>query len=746
MRRVHLLAFAFAAAAALVVVSPGSGPAEAAACPSSPIMWTAGDGDWSNGANWSTPAPPTAADNACIPAGVTVTINGNAEARELVSDGAITVPGGSSLALNDSSSVAAADHAGVLSVNAGDLTIDFTHLRDGATVHAEAGTTIAVNGTTTLTDGTISFTGAGATAVNGRLTADSPTTIQALGSEVWLGNCSRRCAGGSLYGETAGISLYGDFALPPNGGLFGVIDNYGTITAPPGGERSDDWHAIVGNFTNHGTFTWNSDISVGTADHLGNSSIVNNGTIEVLDDMRLVDFQLGGTFVNNGEITIAGGGRLSTEGFEATNSLSGIVTVDDGGVFLAGYSSRGGDYGSLTNAGHIVLGPEPASGFFPTLEVGTDFTHTATGTITFAIAGAAADTAHGTLGVGGAATLDGAIVAERVGDYDPPLGEVYPLVTYGSHTGDFGGLTGLDPWWTGNVGPLVTTVTRATPPDSSTAATGTAAPGGVVGTDQAVTPGNPLATSVETPTGGLVSIVEESPVPASPPFGYSVLGTEFSRITAPDATAGDPLILTFTIDATVWDGIPLGSLDISRNGDVVLDCTDPGGSPAAAPDPCVASRSGTPGSPAVIVVRTSQASDWVLLRPDNQPPVCDVATPSVATLWSPNHKLRSVGINGVGDPDGDPVTITIESIFQDEPVNGADDGNTAPDAFGVGTASAELRAERADNADGRVYHITFSAQDTNGGSCTGEVTVSVPKNKKRPAVDGGPLHDSTTEE
>ena len=63
---------------------------------------------------------------------------------------------------------------------------------------------------------------------------------------------------------------------------------------------------------------------------------------------------------------------------------------------------------------------------------------------------------------------------------------------------------------------------------------------------------------------GVVYMVNMQMSFLSPPFGYDVLGTEFSQITAPDATAADPLVLTFTVDATVWDGIPLGSLNMSE--------------------------------------------------------------------------------------------------------------------------------------------------------------------------------------
>ncbi len=128
----------------------------------------------------------------------------------------------------------------------------------------------------------------------------------------------------------------------------------------------------------------------------------------------------------------------------------------------------------------------------------------------------------------------------------------------------------------------------------------------------------------------------------------------------------------------------------------------------------------------------------------NSPPSCGAAWPSDDRLWPPNHKLETVRIRGVGDTDGDPVAITVISIKQDEPLSATGEGNTCPDAYGVGGDSASLRAERSGTADGRVYHIAFTADDGEGGQCTGEVTVCVPRSRGRDSVcvDQGPLHDS----
>jgi len=132
-------------------------------------------------------------------------------------------------------------------------------------------------------------------------------------------------------------------------------------------------------------------------------------------------------------------------------------------------------------------------------------------------------------------------------------------------------------------------------------------------------------------------------------------------------------------------------------------------------------------------------------QPQNNPPDCSGAVASQAEIWPPNHKFVDITVEGVTDPDGDPVTITITSITQDEPVNGSGDGNTCPDAL-IATSTAMVRRERAGTGDGRVYHVSFTASDGMGGECSGTVNVCVPHDQRpgHQCVDQGPLFDSTT--
>jgi hypothetical protein len=125
------------------------------------------------------------------------------------------------------------------------------------------------------------------------------------------------------------------------------------------------------------------------------------------------------------------------------------------------------------------------------------------------------------------------------------------------------------------------------------------------------------------------------------------------------------------------------------------------------------------------------------------PPACGLAQASPATLWPPNHKLMLVAIVGVTDPDNDQVALTVTGVTQDEWVNGLGDGDTSPDAIIQGE-KMQLRAERSGKENGRVYQVSFTADDGFGGRCTGSVTVCVPHDRQPgTCVDDGQLYDAT---
>ena len=131
--------------------------------------------------------------------------------------------------------------------------------------------------------------------------------------------------------------------------------------------------------------------------------------------------------------------------------------------------------------------------------------------------------------------------------------------------------------------------------------------------------------------------------------------------------------------------------------------------------------------------------------PTNRPPDVDAAVAGPDLLWPPNHKMKAIHLFGVVDPEGEPVTLTVTAVHQDEPVSGGGSGHTAPDAEGLGTDFVFLRAEREGAGDGRVYTITFEARDPEGASSTGQVEVCVPHQGGHDGVcgDSGERFDST---
>jgi hypothetical protein len=129
----------------------------------------------------------------------------------------------------------------------------------------------------------------------------------------------------------------------------------------------------------------------------------------------------------------------------------------------------------------------------------------------------------------------------------------------------------------------------------------------------------------------------------------------------------------------------------------------------------------------------------------SSPPDCSGAAAMTGVIWPPDHRMVAETVVGVTDPNGLAITVSVTGIQQDEPVNALGSGNTAPDANGVGTSTAYVRAERSGPGTGRIYFISFSASNSIGASCTGTVPVFVPHDQGQGfiPIDTGLKFDST---
>ncbi len=150
----------------------------------------------------------------------------------------------------------------------------------------------------------------------------------------------------------------------------------------------------------------------------------------------------------------------------------------------------------------------------------------------------------------------------------------------------------------------------------------------------------------------------------------------------------------------------------------------------------VINADGSGGTPIAAGPEEDRYADWQPIP--SRPPDCATVSAKPRRLFPPDHSFRQVALKGGSDPDGDPVTLRIDSVTQDEPVKGRDD-RTSPDARRSAAAHRiRLRAERNRHGDGRVYRIAFTLSDDHGKSCAGTATVGVPRHKHRPAVDSAP--------
>jgi hypothetical protein len=126
----------------------------------------------------------------------------------------------------------------------------------------------------------------------------------------------------------------------------------------------------------------------------------------------------------------------------------------------------------------------------------------------------------------------------------------------------------------------------------------------------------------------------------------------------------------------------------------------------------------------------NSASDSVVVTVlDVTPPsIASVtATPSVLTNSS-SHAMAAVVVSvSASDACGGTVTCRIVSVTSDEPQTGLGGGDIGPDWEITGALTVNLRAERWNKGDGRVYTITVECADEAGNTSTSTVTVVVPR-------------------
>ena len=119
------------------------------------------------------------------------------------------------------------------------------------------------------------------------------------------------------------------------------------------------------------------------------------------------------------------------------------------------------------------------------------------------------------------------------------------------------------------------------------------------------------------------------------------------------------------------------------------------------------------------------------------PPTITLKAP--ISLWPPNHKYQVVTIRqmvqSASDAEDGNVNINsvvIEKVTSDEPDDASSgrDGNTSNDMVIAGDCkSVQLRSERDETKNGRVYSVTLRVADSAGNVTREEFKVAVPLNR-----------------
>ena len=202
--------------------------------------------------------------------------------------------------------------------------------------------------------------------------------------------------------------------------------------------------------------------------------------------------------------------------------------------------------------------------------------------------------------------------------------------------------------------------------------------------------------------------------------------------------------------------------DVAVLSDVTGECSATILSAPTATDNCAGVVAGTTADPLTYAEQGTYTVTWTyddgngntsqqvqqIVVNDVTGPVLSVITNRI-TLWPPNHKYVTIAVSdlvvSVSDNCADLASdaVVITSVFSDEEedVEGDGDGATTEDiAFPDGCCSVDLRAERLDSGNGRVYTIHLAVSDGNGNTGTATCIVEVPYGKKDSAVADEPIY------
>ena len=146
------------------------------------------------------------------------------------------------------------------------------------------------------------------------------------------------------------------------------------------------------------------------------------------------------------------------------------------------------------------------------------------------------------------------------------------------------------------------------------------------------------------------------------------------------------------------------------------------------------------------------SADKTATTRDTQLPTITL-TGGVISLFPPNHDYVTFSVADLAASASDACDATvnickvvISEVTSDEPENakGNGDGNTLSDiVIARDCKSVKLRAERADQENGRLYKIMLQVKDASGNVGTAVRQVLVPVTRGGSVIDSGPKYRVT---
>ena len=171
-------------------------------------------------------------------------------------------------------------------------------------------------------------------------------------------------------------------------------------------------------FTNNGTF--NAETESGSLNNLGGVSIVNNGVFN--RSIGGANVTIAPKFINNNELKIISGTMTFNDSLINNNSgkIKGVGTLTmptSNKLLNKGTVEPGNDVGVLQFSGY--------------------YSQTSEASLKIEIGGYAAGTERDSISVVGAAALNGQLNIQFINNFIPQDGDVFPLMSYTSRTGEF---------------------------------------------------------------------------------------------------------------------------------------------------------------------------------------------------------------------------------------------------------------------------------------------------------------------